>query len=262
MEERAGMRNYLRETIRQEVQQEVRHETRQQASHDGQRGAPGPEPDAEFRVMLRPIASSLPLGFFTFTVGTVLLTALELGWVPVTGTAQLAVLVLAFVVPLEALSGLFAFLARDSGAATGLSTLSAAWAATAISLLHGPPGALSLPLAVFLLTLTALMLVMSAASVTGKPLFGLLLLSGACRFALTGVYQATGNAAVEHAAGWLGVPLGVFTLYGGLALRLEESAQRMVLPIGRRGRSRTSLEGTFAHQVHQAEQEPGVRRQL
>jgi succinate-acetate transporter protein len=250
------MRNYLRETVRQEAQQEVRHEV----SDDGQRGSPGEDP--VFRVVLRPIASSLPLGFFAFTVGTMLLTALELRWVPVSETAQVAVLVLAFVMPLEALSGLFAFPARDSGAATGLLTLSAAWAATAIILLHGPPGALSLALAVFLLTLTALMLVMSAAAVIGKPLFGLLLLIGACRFALTGVYQATGTVTVEQAAGWLGVPLGVFALYGGLALLLEEGTQRMVLPIGRRGRSRTSLEGSFAHQVRQAEQEPGVRRQL
>ena len=66
----------------------------------------------------------------------------------------------------------------------------------------------------------------------------------------------------EQAAGWLGVPLAVFALYGGLALLLEESHQRMVLPLGRRGRARSSLEGSFAHQVHQAEQEPGVRRQL
>lgn len=252
------MRHYLREAIREEVRHEVSQETRQ----DGHRGVARPEPEPEFRVVLRPIASSLPLGFFAFTVGTVLLTALELRWVPVLDTPQLATLVLAFVVPLEALSGLFAFLARDSGAATGLTTLSAAWAATAISLLHGPPGALSLPLAVFLLTLTALMLVMSAGSVTGKPLFGVLLFIGAGRFALTGVFQATGNVTVEQVAGWLGVPLAAFALYGGLALLLEESTQRMVLPIGRRGRSRTSLEGSFAHQVKQAEQEPGVRRQL
>ena len=106
------------------------------------------------------------------------------------------------------------------------------------------------------------MLVMSAASVTGKPLFGLLLLIGAGRFALTGVYQATGNTPVEHVAGWMGVPLGAFALYGGPALLLEEGTQRMVLPIGRRGRSRISLEGSFAHQVHRAELEPGVRRQL
>jgi hypothetical protein len=220
------------------------------------------EERAEFRIVLRPLASSLPLGFFAFTVGTVLLSALELRWAPVAQDAQLMTLVLAFVVPLEALSGLFAFLARDSGAATGLTTLSAAWLATSVSVMHGPPGALSLPLSIFLLTLATLMLIMSVGAVTGKPLFGVLLLIGACRFALTGVYQATGTTAVEHAAGWLGIPLAVFALYGGLALLLEESYQRMVLPLGRRGRARTSLEGGFAHQVHRFEQEPGVRRQL
>jgi hypothetical protein len=223
----------------------------------GQRDA-----EAQFRVVLRPLASSLPLGFFAFTVGTVLLTAIELNWSPPATTAQIAVLVLAFVVPLEAMSGIFAFLARDSGAATGLTTLSAAWAATALTLLHGPPGALSVPLAMFLLVLAVLMFVMSATAVTGKPLFGVLLVIGACRFALTGVYQATGSAGVEQTAGWLGVPLAVFAVYGGLALLLEESYQRTVLPLGRRGRARSSLEGSFAHQVQQAEQEPGVRRQL
>jgi succinate-acetate transporter protein len=220
------------------------------------------EARAEFRIVLRPLASSLPLGFFAFTVGTVLLSALELHWVPAAQDAQLMALVLAFVVPLEALSGLFAFLARDSGAATGLMTLSASWLATSLTVMHGPPGALSLPLSIFLLTLTALMLIMSVTAVTGKPLFGVLLLIGACRFALTGVYQAAGATAAEQAAGWLGIPLAVFALYGGLALLLEESYQRTVLPLGRRGRARTSLEGGFAHQVHRSEQEPGVRRQL
>jgi hypothetical protein len=216
----------------------------------------------EFRVMLRPLASSLPLGFFAFTVGTVLLSALELSWVPPAQDASLMILVLAFVVPLEALSGLFAFLARDSGAATGLTMLSASWLATSVTVMRGPPGALSAPLGVFLLTLTALMLISSVTAISGKPLFGVLLLIGACRFALTGVYQVTGTAAVEQAAGWIGIPLAVFALYGGLALLLEEAYQRTVLPLGRRGRSRTSLEGGFARQVHQAEQEPGVRPQL
>ena len=176
-------------------------------------------------------------------------------WVPITDTPQLATLVLAFVVPLEALSGLFAFLARDSGAATGLTTLSAAWAATAISLLHGPPGAQSLPLAVFLLTLTALMLVMSVVSVTGKPLFGLLLLIGACRFALTGVFQATGNVAVEEAAGLLGVPLALFALYGGLALLLGRArnawCSRAAGAAGRAHRSRG-----LQHQVRRPSKRP------
>ena len=46
------------------------------------------------------------------------------------------------------------------------------------------------------------------------------------------------------------------------SLPLEERYQRAVLPLGRRGRARSSIEGSFAHQVQQAEQEPGVRRQL
>lgn len=266
------MRNYLREAIRAELRQELRQEGRNDGTEppgghqDGQSAQDGQgdrgEAEAQFRIVLRPLASSLPLGFFAFTVGTVLLTAIELKWTPVTTTAQVAVLVLAFVVPLEAVSGIFAFLARDSGAATGLTTLSAAWAATAITLLHGQPGALSVPLAIFLIVLAAAMLVMSATAVTGKPLFGLLLVLGAARFALTGVYEATGSMPVEKAGGWLGVPLAVFALYGGLALLLEESFQRTVLPLGRRGRARTSLEGGFGHQVQQAEREPGVRRQL
>jgi len=70
------------------------------------------------------------------------------------------------------------------------------------------------------------------------------------------------SKAVAKLPGWLGVPLAVFSLYGGPALLLEESYQRMVLPLSRRGRARASLEGSFAHQIQQAELEPGVRRQL
>ncbi|MCL2729731.1 MAG: GPR1/FUN34/YaaH family transporter [Actinomycetia bacterium] len=224
-------------------------------SRDGER-------DAEFRIVLRPLASSLPLGFFAFTVGTVLLTALELRWVPLAQDRELMILVLAFVVPMEALSGLFAFLARDSGAATGLTTLAAAWAATSVTVMGGAPGALNQGLGIFLFTLAVLMLIMSVTAMTGKPLFGVLLLIGACRFALTGVYQVTGVSVVEQIAGWLGLPLALFALYGGLAMLLEESYQRMILPLGRRGRARTSLEGGFAHQVRRTETEPGVRRQL
>jgi hypothetical protein len=33
------------------------------------------------RIVLRPLASSPPLGFFAFGVGTILLTAVELHWV-------------------------------------------------------------------------------------------------------------------------------------------------------------------------------------
>lgn len=221
-----------------------------------------PPPEAMTRIMLRPLASSLPLGFFAFGAGSILLTALELYWVPVSQGKDLMLLVLAFVAPLELLAGIFAFLARDSGAGTALLLLGAAWAAVSLTVLTGPPGGRSLALSVFLLTLAPMMLVLCAASLKAKPLFGILLAVGAARFALTGVYQATGISAWQTTAGWIGPPLAAFSLYGGLALLLEDSASRTVLPLGRRGRARTSLEGDIGNQIEHAEREAGVRRQL
>ena len=214
------------------------------------------------RIVLRPMASGLPLGFFAFGTGTVLLTALELKWVPLAQDKTLIIAVLAFVVPLELLAGIFAFLTRDSGVATGLSTLAAAWATTGIALLLAPPGTRSTALGIFLLTLATLMVVLCIASLQGKPLFGILLLIGAVRFPLTGVYETSGVASTETAAGWLGLLIVAFCLYGGLALLLEEGAQHTVLPVMRRGRALASLEGDLGHQIHATEREPGVRRQL
>ena len=152
------------------------------------------------------------------------------------------VLVLVFVVPLELLAGVLAFLARDGGAATG------------------EPGVRSPVMALFLLTVVPL--VLAAAAFQGKPLFAVLLLAGACRFVLLGVYQAGAPAPLQTVAGWLGLALAAFALYSGLALLLEDAAQRTVLPLGRRGRARLSLEGDLRHQLDRAEREAGVRRQL
>jgi succinate-acetate transporter protein len=234
------------------------------ASPDGQPGGRGElAPEAITRIMLRPVASSLPLGFLAFGTGTILLTALELQWAPLAQGKTLMLIVLAFVAPLEALAGIFAFLARDSGAATALAMLGAAWTAVALAVLGGPPGQTSTALGIFLLTLATMMLVLSAGALRSKPLFGVLLMLGACRFALTGLYQAAvGGTLLERISGWIGLPLVAFAVYGGLALLLEDGAQQTVLPLGRRGRARTSLEGDLGHQIEQAETEPGIRRQL
>ncbi|POX42689.1 hypothetical protein C3486_03705 [Streptomyces sp. Ru73] len=223
---------------------------------------PRTDTEALTRIVLRPIASSLPLGFFAFGLGSVLLTSVELGWVPLAQSRPVFVLMLLFVVPLMLIAGIMAFLARDGGAATALLTLGFAWAGTALVMASGQPGQPSPALAVFLLTLSPFVLVLSAAAFGGKPLFGVLLLAGASRFALVGSYNATGNTAVETAAGWLGVVLGGFALYGGLALLLEDTAQRTVLPLGRRSHARVSLEGGLRAQLTHAQHEAGVRRQL
>jgi hypothetical protein len=105
------------------------------------------------RIVLRPVASSLPLGFLAFGVGTILLTALELKRVPLAQASTLMVMVLAFVAPLQALAGILAFLARDSGAATALTMLGAAWTATALTVLRTPPGGTSTSLGTSILKL-------------------------------------------------------------------------------------------------------------
>ncbi|MFY4718289.1 acetate uptake transporter family protein [Streptomyces sp. LaBMicrA B280] len=227
----------------------------------GPRSGP-PRPEALTRIMLRPLASSLPLGFFAFGTGSVLLSAEQLHWVPMAQTAALMLLILVFAVPLELLAGTLAFLARDGGAACALCVLGATWAGTALVTLLGPPGPRNPALAVFVLAVAPLMLLLFVAALPGKPLFGVLLLIGACRFALTGAYDAGGGPALRTAAGWLGVLLAAFALYGGFALLLEDTAQRTILPLGRRGRARTSLQGDLATQLEQAEREAGVRRQL
>lgn len=221
-----------------------------------------PSSDVLTRIMLRPVASSLPLGFFAFGTGSILLTALELHWVDQRQTAPVMLLILVFVVPLELMAAVFAFLARDGGAASALSVFAGVWAGSALTLLRGRPGQQSPTLGLFLLTVAPLMLVLFLASLQGKPLFGALLLTGAGRFVLIGAYEAGGPEHLETVAGWIGVVLGAFALYGGLALLLEDGAQRTVLPLARRGRARLSLEGDLGHQLEHTEREAGVRRQL
>lgn len=48
----------------------------------------------------------------------------------------------------------------------------------------------------------------------------------------------------------------------GKPLSGEEGTQRIVLPVGRRGRARASLEGDLGQQIRGTEREAGVRRQL
>lgn len=136
--------------------------------------------------------------------------------------------------------------------------LGCAWAGNALVTRSGPPGQPGAGVAVFLLSVAPLMLLLSVAAIPGTPLFSVLLLVGACRFVLTGAYEAGGAALLRTAAGWTGVALAAFALYGGFALLLEDSAQHTVLPLGRRGRARTSLQGDLGHQRERAEREAGV----
>lgn len=82
------------------------------------------------------------------------------------------------------------------------------------------------------------------------------------RFATTGLYEVTASTSPQTASGVLGCVIAAIALYGGLALSLEDSQGKPILPIGRRGAARRAFEGDLGEQVGPLESEAGVRKQL
>ena len=110
------------------------------ARHERRRRGPATGGSDEY---LAPGRCALPLGFFAFATGTVLLSALELRWLPGHERNLLAMLVLAFVAPLELFPSALAFLSRDTASGTTLAIFGAGWVAISLFLLNTPPGTTS-----------------------------------------------------------------------------------------------------------------------
>jgi TM2 domain-containing membrane protein YozV len=73
----------------------------------------------EVRIVVRPHATSLALGFFSFGIGMLLLGGVANGWLHPSDRHTVGLILAAFVFPLEFLSAVIAFLARDTFGATG-----------------------------------------------------------------------------------------------------------------------------------------------
>ncbi|MDX6471019.1 MAG: hypothetical protein QOF75_2822, partial [Gaiellaceae bacterium] len=58
-------------------------------------------PEQNVRITVRPIASALPLGFFSFGMGMLVLAGAGNGWLPVSEQHTVGLLLAAFVAPLE-----------------------------------------------------------------------------------------------------------------------------------------------------------------
>ena len=79
------------------------------------------------RVMLRPIASPLPLGFLALAVGTFTIAGVQLSCIPVAQSPDAGLAVLTFVVPLQLVRVIYGFLARDPAASTGMALQAGGW---------------------------------------------------------------------------------------------------------------------------------------
>lgn len=217
----------------------------------------GPE-----RVFLRPVATPIPLGFLGLMVATSTLACFNLGWVPVADQHQVALVLVGFAFPLQALATVFALLARDAPAAAGIGVQGGSWLALGLLLLSGVPGARSPTVAVFLFAAAAALVPSSTTSMIGKVVPGLVMMATAVRFVLTGLYELLGGTGWEHAAGWEGVALACLALYAALAADLEGAMRRIVLPIGRHGAGRAAMTAGLPGQSQSLSTEPGVRQQL
>jgi uncharacterized protein len=214
------------------------------------------------RIVLRPIGNPLPLGFLALAGGTLVVSGLQLGWLDTGESPHVALILLAFVFPLQLLASVFGFLARDVVAGTGMGILAGSWLALALIQLTSAPGSTSDALGLFLLLAGAAMIVPAAAAAPAKAVPTAVLATAGARFALTGLYELTGSATWEDVAGIVGLLLCALGFYAALAMALEDARRQTVLPLGRRGPGRESVGGNFDEQLTRIEREAGVREQL
>jgi uncharacterized protein len=216
----------------------------------------------ELRIVVRPYATALPLGFFSFGVGMLLLGGLGNGWLPTSQQHTVGILLAAFVFPLELVATVFAFLAREAFGATGLGLFTTSWLSLGLADLAGPPGVPSRAVGLYLLGFSFMVGCLAVAAFLGKPLIGTLLLLAAARGSLGGAWEFGAPHSLEYASGWIAVAIFAGAAYGGLAFLLEDVRKESVLPVFRLGSSRDSIEGDLASQLERIADEAGVRQTL
>jgi succinate-acetate transporter protein len=213
------------------------------------------------RIMLRPIGSALPLGFFAFAIGMLLLGCAAIGWIPVSEQKDVGMLLISFVFPLELIATVVAFLARDTLGATTLGLFTTSWLALGWADHSSPPGSTAVTLGIYLFGFATAAFLLALLSTRGKPFFSVLLSIAVARMVLSGIYEIGGSHEWLKISGGLAIGLAALAMYGGTALGIEDALQRELLPLFRRGGAQEAFQGYDA-QLQRLEAEPGVRQQL
>ena len=216
----------------------------------------------EVRIVVRPYATSLALGFFSFGIGMLLLAGMSNGWLHPSDRHTVGLVLAFFVFPLELLSAVIAFLARDSFGATGLGLFATSWLAIGLANMLASQDALSRATGLYEFGFACAIGLLAVAAFSGKPLIGGILAVATVRSALSGVHEWGGPDWAWKAAGWLALAIFFAAMYGGLAFLLEDVLAKQVLPVFRRGASKESIEGGLDAQLAGLADEAGVRKTL
>lgn len=217
---------------------------------------------AEARIVVRPLATPLPLGLYSFGIGMLMLAAHSAGWVPIGQGKDVGLIIASFVFPLESAAAIFAFLARDTLAATILGLFSTSWLTVGLALILGPPGSNTAALGFYLVGFAAAVGTLALLSVSGKPLLSLILTLSTARAVIDGIYQFSGTIGIERVSGYVAAAIAGVAWYAGTAMALEDVHQATILPIFRRGTSKSAIQGDLSDQLGGIGTEPGVRRPL
>jgi succinate-acetate transporter protein len=216
----------------------------------------------QVRIVVRPIASPLTLGFLALAVGTFTMAGAELSWIPSAEDSYAALAVMIFVPPLQALGSIYGFQARDSIAGTGMSLLAGGWLITGTLTFLGQHGKPDGALGLILLAVATTILIPASVGAASKPLASIVMTGTALRFYLTAVYEISGGAAWKYAGAAEGLLLAALAVYAALAFELEDNRLHTVLPTFRRGLGRQALNGSISEELAEARHEAGVRKQL
>lgn len=215
------------------------------------------------RVMLRPIATPLTVGFLALAVASFVMAGLELSWVdPIADGNAVGLAVLCFAVPTQLVAAVYGFLARDVVASTGMAVLAGTWLAVGGLTFTGVPGRPSGALGLLLVAAGAALVVPAVVGLSSKVVASAVLFMASLRFLVTGAYELSGSAGWQTAAGALGLATSLVALYAAAAYELESAKRRTILPTGRRGRGRVSVAGHFTDEIDGIQHEAGVRQQL
>ena len=211
-------------------------------------------------IVLRPYASALPLACFAFGTSNIVYSSFLLHWISASESHLVAILLLAFVAPLEVGPGIMAFLSRDTGGATAFSIFGAVWVVQGLTLLQGGPPA-SAATAIFLLCLAVCLLMLTIVTLKGKPVLGTVLIVAIIR-TIGAATISFGVAALTKPTAWCGLLLGALAFYSGIAFLDEDVTQRISPLTFRFGEAKSAMDGEVMDQVSSIEKEAGVRKQL
>ncbi|MFB7469857.1 GPR1/FUN34/YaaH family transporter [Kitasatospora sp. NPDC056184] len=222
-------------------------------------GRPEPDLNAMTRISLRPIASPMPLGFFTVAISSAVTSSLQLGLIDSANRQAVALTVFSAFV-LQLLVGILAFGARDVIAATLMGGFAGAWLANGLVTSTDAHGGAQV-LGVMNLVFTVFAALMASVA-RPKRVLWLLLMVAVPRYLTAGLFGVSGVEWLGRVAGALGMLLAAVAMYAAYALMLEELRGREVLWIGRGGHVRDAMHAGLGDQLQRLETQAGVRRTL